>query len=168
MDDQPDHDRHPFVMRLLSEPRYLCAVRATVETLARQLGLGDEQAGRVVMAVDEAITNVIRHGYRGEPGRPIWLRVKPLNDDGRRGLQIVIEDDCEQVDPSGIQGRPLDEVRPGGLGVHIIREAMDEVRFDRRPGGRGMRVTMRKYGGPEVQSAKCEVRSAECTDENAL
>ena len=59
--------------------------------------------------------------------------------------RILIEDEAEQVDPEEIQPRSLDEIRPGGLGVHIIREVMDEARFERRPGSDvGMRLEMIK------------------------
>jgi anti-sigma regulatory factor (Ser/Thr protein kinase) len=56
----------------------------------------------------------------------------------------MIEDEAEQVDPCTIKSRCLDEVRPGGLGVHIIREVMDEVAYECRSGGVGMRLTMVK------------------------
>jgi hypothetical protein len=59
------------------------------------------------------------------------------------GLRIVIEDLGRQTDPGAIKGRDLDDVRPGGLGVHIIREVMDEVVYEKRPGG-GMRLTLVK------------------------
>ena len=48
-----------------------------------------------------------------------------------------------QVDPSTIRSQNLDDIRPGGLGVYIIREIMDEVRYEQRDGG-GMRLSMVK------------------------
>jgi anti-sigma regulatory factor (Ser/Thr protein kinase) len=54
------------------------------------------------------------------------------------------------VDPATIRSRDLDDIRPGGLGVHIIHEVMDEVRYERRD-SRGMRLTMVKQRrSPEV------------------
>ena len=55
----------------------------------------------------------------------------------------MIEDEAAQVDPAAMQGRELDDVRPGGLGVHIIREVMDEVVYSKRE-TKGMRLTMVK------------------------
>ena len=55
----------------------------------------------------------------------------------------MIEDLASQVDPADIQSRDLDDIRPGGLGVHIIREVMDEVTWERRS-PKGMRLTMIK------------------------
>ncbi|MHC5028100.1 MAG: ATP-binding protein [Planctomycetota bacterium] len=59
------------------------------------------------------------------------------------GIEIVIDDLARQVDPGTIQGRDLDDIRPGGLGVYIIREIMDKVEFACRPEG-GMSLTMFK------------------------
>ncbi len=51
---------------------------------------------------------------------------------------------ARSIDPSTISGRDLGDVRPGGLGVHIIRSTMDKVRYRPRPGG-GMLLRMVKY-----------------------
>jgi anti-sigma regulatory factor (Ser/Thr protein kinase) len=59
-------------------------------------------------------------------------------------LECDVRDFGRQVDPSTIRSRSLDEVRPGGLGVHIIRSVMDEVEYSRAEGG-GMRLRMLKY-----------------------
>jgi len=139
--DAPD----PMVIEIPSQPGYLCAVRAMVETLARQWGFDEDQAGRIVLAVDEALVNVIRHGYRGAHDRPIWLKIRKVGANGRTGLSVVIEDECDPVDPTKIRGRDLNDVKPGGLGVHIIREAMDNVTFTQRDDGRGMRLQMEKF-----------------------
>src|SRR5687768_7458336 len=111
-------------IRLLSQPRYLSVARAAVETAALRMGLDEDQAGKVTLAVDEAIANVIRHGYKGEHDRPIWVRMTPVTRDGVPGMEIIIEDECTGVDLKKIKGRALEEVRPGGLGVHIITGVM--------------------------------------------
>ena len=59
-------------------------------------------------------------------------------------MLIVVEDRAKQVDPETIQPRDLDDIRPGGLGVHIIREIMDHVSYEKRDGG-GMRLSMTKH-----------------------
>lgn len=80
-------------------------------------------------------------------------------------LRIVLEDEAEQVDPATIKSRDLEEVRPGGLGVHIIKSVMDEVKYERREGvgglgGVGMRLTMIKNrtgaaGADSVKGGSC-------------
>jgi anti-sigma regulatory factor (Ser/Thr protein kinase) len=105
--------------------------------------------------VDEALCNVIRHGYERRVDGMIWMSVWPLPDDGKGpGVKIVIEDEARQVEPEKIKGRDLADVKPGGLGVHIIREVMDEAKYEKRDGA-GMRLTMvkRQHPGPPENKA---------------
>lgn len=138
-------------IQILSQPRYLCVARAAVAAAVEKFGFDDETVGQTMLAVDEAVTNVMRHGYEGAEDQPIWLRIAPTGPDGEAGFTIVVEDRGRQVDPAKIRGRDLDEVRPGGLGVHIIREVMDEVSYARRDGG-GMRLTMAKRLTPAAKA----------------
>ena len=138
----------PIAIRVTSEPRYLCVVRAAVEAAADRLGLSEDEAAKLVLAVDEAMTNTIRHGYQGQPGRPIWVTLSPVESDGgdrREGIEVVIEDETTGIDVSQIRPRPRDQSKPGGLGMHIIREAVDEARYEPRGDGPGLRLTLRKY-----------------------
>ena len=48
------------------------------------------------------------------------------------------------VDESALKGRDLDDIRPGGLGVHLIRTIMDEVQFVTPPAGVGNLLQLRK------------------------
>jgi len=117
--------------------------------VAQRYGFGDVERSKIALAVDEALANIICHGYQRIPTGRIWLSIAPLGGldaDGAsvEGIRVVIEDQAEQVDPVSIEGRDLDEVRPGGLGVHIIREVMDRVEYARRDDA-GMKLTLEKY-----------------------
>lgn len=131
-------------VELLSNPLYLCGVRDLVASVARRLGFGETAAGQVALAVDEALCNVIRHGYDRRTDQPITIEVSPLGPpECAEGLRVVIQDRGRQVEPEQIRGRDLSDVRPGGLGVHIIREVMDLVVYEKLPEA-GMRLTMEK------------------------
>lgn len=144
MQTHPDANGH-VVLALLSQARYLGVARGAVHAFARQLGFDDACSSHITLAVDEAVCNVIRHGYEGREDGAIWLRLVPVSEHGQTaGIEIVIEDEARQIDPGAIKGRDLENVRPGGLGVHIIREVMEGVVFEPRP-GKGMRLTMRRY-----------------------
>ena len=55
-----------------------------------------------------------------------------------------IEDHATWVDPSRIASRPLDQIRPGGLGVHLIQSTMDDVAYTRNEhGGTTLRLVKR-------------------------
>ena len=131
---------------LQSQARYLSSVRAMISTLAERLGFDDLQCGQITLAVDEALCNIINHGYERQPNGLIWINLWEL-DGETPGIRIVIEDRAKQVDPDEIRSRRLDDVRPGGLGVHIIREVMDEVSYERR-NDEGMRLTLVKRFQP--------------------
>jgi serine/threonine-protein kinase RsbW len=131
-------------LELVSDPVYLAGARELVSSVARRLGFTEEACAQIALAVDEALCNIIRHGYDRRKDAPIWLSVFPIHHDGRlSGLRIVLEDEAKQVDPEQIKSRDLDEIRPGGLGVHIIRQVMDEVTYERRSPV-GMRLTLVK------------------------
>ncbi|TVQ79394.1 MAG: ATP-binding protein [Phycisphaeraceae bacterium] len=142
----PDCPPH-VCMEMYSQARYLSGAREMVAGIAKRYGFDDNEASRIALAVDEAISNVIRHCYHRCPDGPIRIRVWPHSqtlDSDAKGIIVAIEDEGPQIDPDSIRGRDLDDVRPGGLGVFIMREVMDGVRFERRTdlGDRGMRVIM--------------------------
>ena len=134
-----------IVIQITSEPRCFCVVRAAVEAAALVYDLGPFEAGQVKLAVTEALANVARHGYKGRPDQPICIKLAPAQNGQQRGLTIEIEDECLDVDLRQIKGRPLDEIRPGGLGVHIIREIMDHVEYRQRSNGHGVCLRMSKF-----------------------
>lgn len=138
-------------MRIVSKPVYLCVVRSAINAVLERMGLGDGECGKVMLAVDEAVTNVMRHGYDNAEDQPIWVRFRPAEVAGKKGFEIAIEDLARQVEPEIIRGRDLEDVRPGGLGVHIIRQVMDEVEYTKRDGG-GMRLWMAKSLEPAETS----------------
>ena len=111
----------------------LCVIRAAVGEMASSVGFDASQVRSIVLAVDEGMTNVIRHAYGGRFDRPIevcFYRGQARDGDGLRdSLEIRIVDRGEPVNIRELRGRSLDEIRPGGLGLHFIREAMDNVSF---------------------------------------
>jgi anti-sigma regulatory factor (Ser/Thr protein kinase) len=138
-----DESGEPHVrLEMRSQPRFLAAARALVSNIAQRLGFNEVHSGQISLAVDEALCNIINHGYQKRTDGPIWVNVW-ANDEGRPTIKIVIEDLARQVDPKVIRSRDLEDVRPGGLGVYIIREVMEDVRYEQREGG-GMRLTMSK------------------------
>ena len=136
-------------VELLSQPRYLSGARDLVAAVAKRFGFDDTSCGQIALAVDEALCNVIRHGYDRRSDGRIWLRLWPEDERGGepRGIRIVIEDEAAQVDPEAIKSRDLEDIRPGGLGVYIIRQVMHEVRYEKRAEG-GMRLTLVKHRTP--------------------
>lgn len=155
-------DRPHIRVELLSNPIYLCGARELVGSVAKRLGFDDLDCSKIALAVDEALCNIIRHGYQRRTDRPIWISIWPIEDGGGKpsGIKIVIEDEARQVEPGKMQGRELTDIRPGGLGVHIIREVMDEVVYERREGV-GMRLTLLKNAETDGQPVRLASRAAQ-------
>jgi len=123
-------------LELLSDPSLLCVVRAAIGQLTETFGFSEPECRSVTRAVDEALTNIMKHAYRGQSGRPIEMHCRRVPGDqaeARRGdgLEILLSDHGPAVDPSKLCGRQLDEIKPGGLGLHFIRQSMDSVEFTR-------------------------------------
>lgn len=131
-------------MELPSNPDTLCVVRNALEQLARMLGFPDAECRAVVLAVDEALTNIIRHAYQGAPDQPIEISFRRIpaayNGAPKPALEILFEDHGVRVDTKKLCGRDLDDVRPGGLGLHFIKECMDAVEFRRNWGRNQLRL----------------------------
>ncbi|MHC4832544.1 MAG: ATP-binding protein [Planctomycetota bacterium] len=128
---------------ILSQPRLLGAVRSMLESFADRIGFCGRGCGELMLAVDEALTNIIRHGYDHAPDCRIWLSLRAL-ETPRRGIRVEIEDHQQGFDPERLPERDLDEVRPGGLGVHLMRSVTHLCRHEAREQG-GMRLVIEKF-----------------------
>lgn len=136
-------------MKILSDPAELGRVRNAVERFALNAGLDEKAAGDVVLALDEALTNIIRHAYKDASDKPIEIEVTRQDEK----LNVVLRDYGRVADRSRIKSRDLDDVRPGGLGVHIMNECMDSVEYVPAEGG-GTRLTMKKGAVPKRSQEK--------------
>lgn len=128
-------------MEFFSRPIYLGGIRRMLDSVCEKMGLDQHQSARICLAVDEAICNVIRHGYDNSPEGRITLQLTRLEETNPM-LLVEILDRGKQADLNSIRSRNLDDIRPGGLGVHIINEIMEDVEYSHRKDG-GMRLTMR-------------------------
>jgi serine/threonine-protein kinase RsbW len=111
---------------------------------ANQAGLSETEVYAVQLAVDEATTNIIEHGYGMECPSRIDITCEILED----GLKVVIYDDAEPFDPSTVPDPEinvsLDEIKPRGLGIFLMRKMMDEVKYETSP-NQGNTLTMIKH-----------------------
>ena len=134
-------------LELRSHPTLLCVIRGALEPLMESLGFSDEQNRAIIRAVDEAVSNIMKHSYHGRLDQPIEVycnRVqRRTNGESAEGVEILLFDCGPAVDTTKIEARPLDEIRPGGLGLHIIRGSMDTIQYKRA--GRLNRLRLVKY-----------------------
>ena len=120
-------------LNLPGRAQSLVMVRRAVEAAATACGFAKEQTQDIVLAVDEACQNVVRHAYGGKGGGDMVVDLR--REQGE--FQVLIRDFAAPVDVAQIKPRALDDVRPGGLGVHFIREVMDRMDYLPPPDGQG-------------------------------
>jgi anti-sigma regulatory factor (Ser/Thr protein kinase) len=133
-ESRPDTEiRFPALSSALRE------IRAVVRETVLAQGAKEPCADDIVLAIDEACQNIIRHSYAGAEGE-IVIRIE--RSDGE--LVISLIDFAPRVDPAAVRGRDLDDVKPGGLGTHLIQETMDDVGFVDAPPGCGNMLRMVK------------------------
>ncbi|MGE5384510.1 MAG: ATP-binding protein [Betaproteobacteria bacterium] len=114
-----------------AETAALAEVRGAVRDACRQAGASEECTEEVVLAANEACMNIIQHGYAFAPGKRFCVRLH-VHD----GALVVRFLDCGRpLAEDELRPRPLDELRPGGLGVHFMREVMDRVEVLPAPEG---------------------------------
>ena len=133
-----------FCLRVVmsSDPRFLSIIRAAVEQIGLVSGLTENSCREITLAVDEALANVIRHAYKNRYDQEIEFNCQA----GDEHLEFTLLDSGEAPDPARICGQPLDEVSLSGRGTHLIKEAMDEMRFERVPGGNQLKLIKRLPG----------------------
>lgn len=147
-----DRPTTPLIITRSFPGRYdsLASIGDFVRGMSEKAGLDTFAVYTVEMAVDEACSNIIEHAYQGEDIGPIACTCKISND----GLTIILEDEGQPFDPNAVAPPDLTsslEDRPThGLGLHFIRQWMDEVHYEFQP-GRGNRLTLHKKRPPAIK-----------------
>ena len=121
----------------VGDARHWCAEQA------RRAGFDADGVMEVELAVTEAVSNVIRHAYDGEPGH--LIEVDALLDEGTLELRII--DHGVPFDGAAYRGVNLDEATEGGYGVYLIETLMDEVRRETTADGDSQLVLIKRTGG---------------------
>ena len=131
---------HAVKLSFPSDPRYLGVVRGAIERFAALVGFDEEECRWITLAVHEALTNVIRHAYHNRHDQPVELRLSERD----MGLEVLLVDHGTGVKPEQMSGRDLSDVRPGGLGLHMIREIMSETQYLPLEGRNELRLFKKK------------------------
>jgi len=127
-------------IRFPSRAYQLKQMRCVVENAIRDLRFSKQQAEQIVIAINEACMNIIQHGYSDDVGE-IILEILLDKD----SVLFRITDFAKPIDLENIKSRDLNDIRPGGLGVHFIREIMDAVKYQHCGDGKGNVVELKKY-----------------------
>jgi serine/threonine-protein kinase RsbW len=125
-------------MRVPAVLENLRVIRRFVGECGSRAGFARPRLDDLILAVDEAATNIMLHGYKGwsEPASPV-VEVEVLFRDPV--LAVFLRDQAPPFDPTATATvdklPPLAERGPGGLGIFLIRKTMDEFRYRRTADG---------------------------------
>lgn len=142
-------DENRVVLELPSRPENVSIARLVVAQMAAQLQFTVAEVEEAKVAVSEAVTNAIVHGYRGRAG---IVRVEVCARPGE--LEVAVSDQGVGIEDIDLARQPAWSTDPErmGLGFVFMENFMDSVEVESRP-GHGTRVVMRKRVGTEYGSA---------------
>ena len=136
--------------RLIVPARYdrVKQICAFVVEAAEMAGLDEAAAFHCQLAVDEACTNIIEHGYEGEDKGQIEVVCYTSPE----VLKVDLRDQAPPFDVSKIPDPPsspsLEEMQVGGLGVHFVKKVMDEVVYSHKNGTNSLVLVKRRASAP--------------------
>ncbi len=116
----------------------LRVIRHFVDEQATRAGFSGQRLDDLVLAVDEAATNIVLHGYKGhaDPSSAVTEVHITFN---APVFSVTLRDRARPFDPTATpvvaELPPLSERGPGGLGIFLMRKTMDEFRYRRTPDG---------------------------------
>ena len=103
----------------------LALLRKFVRDFLKNYPFSEKERMLMVLGVDEACTNVIRYAYRLRDDQLISLQMEGL----RKCVRMRLRDYGEKALPNQMKGRSQNLIKPGGLGLYLIRTAFDEVDY---------------------------------------
>lgn len=131
-----------------AEAASLPMLRGFLSEVCGAAGVGEEALGDILLAVDEAATNVAWYAYpEGTPGV-----IQVACDVDGEAVRIEITDqgrphEPEDPGPPDLEAMLDGRREPGGFGIHLIHKVMDEVSFDTGPDGNHLRFVKYRSQG---------------------
>jgi serine phosphatase RsbU (regulator of sigma subunit)/anti-sigma regulatory factor (Ser/Thr protein kinase) len=132
------------IVTIPAQMSYLSQVRDFIEQIGRRFKFSDKIINSFKLVVDEACTNVIRHGYRDVKGGEIILKAIIR----RQSLTIVMIDQGISYDPRQATTPDLAKYiqigKKGGLGILMMKKLMDDVQYNITSRGNELRLTKQR------------------------
>lgn len=131
----------PLTLMVPNDLALLPVVRNFVETACQLAGLDHKAAADMVLAVNEATSNVIRHAHHGRPDATVQVQCLLRAD----GIEVSLSDQGAPFNICEVPNLDPSEIRIGGRGVFLIRALVDElVCTPRETGGNTLRMVKRR------------------------
>jgi anti-anti-sigma factor len=156
-----DAMRPGFRMTIGAEPGGVARVTAAFAQFAAGNALPASVRRSLHVALDELLQNTIAYGFTEREGGEVTVEVELSPD----RVSVTLTDDGSPFDPFGVPApdtaRPVEEQRIGGLGIHLVRRMMDEVRYHRTADRNVVVLAKRLTGG--MRAAQRGGRSMDIT-----
>ena len=117
-----------MILEINSDPSELKKVREKVEAFCKENQIKVNLL-EIKLAIDEALQNIIRHAYKLDKTKKITIKLEKISGDS---FKAEIRDFGEQVPIDQIKHRALDDIKPGGLGVHFIKSISKEMTYEHK------------------------------------
>ena len=131
-------------MKVKSSTENLGAIREFVEGKAAQSGIDKNIIEKIVLAVDEACTNIIKHAYNYDPSTEFLIRILI----SKKEFKVLLIDHGKSFDPNQVADPDmptyLKQRRVGGLGLHLMRHLMDKVEYQNLKGDGNQLILTKK------------------------
>ena len=119
-------------LSLFADLAQLATIREFLDQVGHGLGLDDREIYDLQLAVDEACSNVVKHGYAGQGGE---IEITMEREENR--VRVTVRDWGKSFDPQAVPApdvtASLAQRRLGGLGLFLIHQVMDDVHFEFDP-----------------------------------
>jgi sigma-B regulation protein RsbU (phosphoserine phosphatase) len=121
----------PLLMQLQNELSEVQRLHVALGEFCAREGVPEEALGRMRLAMEEVLVNIMRYAFEDAVARPIRVKVTRHPD----RLEALIEDTGHAFNPLAVAApdltKPLDRRRIGGLGLHLVRSMVDDVDYCR-------------------------------------
>ena len=117
-----------MILEINSDPSELKKVREKVEVFCKENQIKVNLL-EIKLAIDEALQNIIRHAYKLDKTKKITIKLEKISADS---FKAEIRDFGERVPIDQIKHRALDDIKPGGLGVHFIKSISKEMTYEHK------------------------------------
>lgn len=117
-----------------SRTENLSGIRDFIASAARSTGIKEDIVENIILAVDEACSNIIKHAYKRDPEGEIKINLELTN--GK--FIVIIQDEGNSFEPDSVPDPDLQKYyrqrRVGGLGMYLMKSLMDDVEYISVPG----------------------------------
>ncbi|OYT15186.1 MAG: hypothetical protein B7C24_14375 [Bacteroidetes bacterium 4572_77] len=136
-----------YYLSVNSDYAALDSIRQFIDHHAKAFGFKKNEASELALAADEACTNLIKHAYKFDKNKTIDISI---SSEQEQVFSIIIEDSAEPFDiadsPKVNINSYIKAMKPGGLGVHIIKAVIDVIHYKPASKKNGKnRLILKKY-----------------------